>query len=55
MSGDPVSKFSPLLKVCINEERSQSVPSMILSTALSFALGLVGSGLSAYLLSLLTR
>ncbi|MBI2648179.1 MAG: hypothetical protein HYU03_02345 [Thaumarchaeota archaeon] len=52
---DPLSKFSALLRVCIDEEGSSRPPALILLSALSLATGLLSSGLTAYLLMILSR
>jgi hypothetical protein len=49
MNSDPTSVFGALLRVCIKDEWTNE--SMLAATAISFALGVVASGVTAYLLT----
>lgn len=49
MENDPMGSFGVLLRACISDEWKKE--SMLTATAVSFALGVVASGATAYLLT----
>jgi hypothetical protein len=49
MENDPMAFFGMLLNACIRDEWKKE--SMLTATAISFALGIVASGLTAYALT----
>jgi hypothetical protein len=49
MENDPTAVFGVLLKVCIKDDWTKE--SMLVATAVSFALGVAASGITAYLLT----
>ncbi len=51
MAGDPIGFFSLLMRVCIRDDPDSKTSSIAAVTAASFLLGIVTSGVTAYLLS----
>ena len=52
MPDDPVSTFGGLLGACVNDDgRDRPMLSLFTATAISFAMGIIASGLTTYLLT----